>query len=33
MTEQILTKAFNTKTVREAMGYHDEATVVVSGGA
>lgn len=31
MTEETLTDAFNTKTVREAMGYHDEATVVVSG--
>ena len=31
MTEQILTDAFNVKTVRETIGYHDDATVVVSG--
>lgn len=31
MTEQILTNAFNVKTVRETMGYRDNAKVVVSG--
>jgi hypothetical protein len=33
MTEQILTDAFNVKTVRETIGYRDDATaeVVVSG--
>jgi hypothetical protein len=31
MTEQILTDAFNTKIVREAIGYSNDATVIVSG--